>query len=607
MADLPPPVTDPALIQQLEAGGAAPNVAPADANTAAALDAMAAKGTPTRPFPDWDALFGNPQAQNAELASSTAALRSGPLGGIARGLRDPLDQGAALLTHAITSIAPAGSWLAKFGQGQQQNVAAANAAGEKDYAENWRNGQVPATDWSRMIGEAVATAPLAYAMPGAGAAGLLPRIASGAAAGAASGALQPVDASAPDFWEQTLRNVALGGAGGGVAPAVVGGISRAISPTVSPDVTTLMAAGVRPTPGQLLGPAANRLEEGATSLPLIGDFIKSGRAGAVRQFNEGAINQALAPIGETLEAPLGRGAINEMQTKIDDFYDALTPHLGISAVDPLTGGPSAAATQLNSDIGKILSASRFMPPDRATQLKNIIQAQIYDKMSPAGGMTGESWQEAKSELGRLATGYMNSITGDERQLGGALLQTQVAMRNALRTANPAAADQLGKADAAYAQMLRVNNAAGRPGADPGVFSPAQLQAATKAMDPSLRKHVFAAGDALMQNYAEAGKAILGNKVPDSGTPFRHAVQLATGALVGEHVPMVSEYALPAALGYGGLGALAGAVYSPLGRAAIAHAMTSRPSLAAPIAGLLRQFSPAASAAAPAAYGALAGP
>lgn len=448
-------------------------------------------------------------------------------------------------------------------------------------------------DWARMLGNVAATTPLAFAVPGATAPSLIARMASGAMAGGATGALQPTSEDKP-YWSQVAQNAGTGAGGGAIAPAALGALARIVSPNVNPDVATLMAQGVRPTPGQIMGGATNRWEEGISGIPLIGDFIKSGRARPVGQFNVGAINQVLSPIGEKLESNLGRDAIAEMQTKVGDFYDALTPHLGIPASSP-------GAAQLNTDLNHLFAMSGFMPPDRSQQFQNIVRGQILDRMSPGGGMTGESWQDAKSEMGKLAAQYLNSTSADERQLGGAFLQTQVAMRNALRLANPAAAAELGKADAAYGQMLRVNNAAARPGADPGIFTPAQLQAATKSMDPSLRKHVFAAGDALMQNYAEAGKSVLGNRVPDSGTPFRSLMALLGGSAVagmgGGHLGVSPGMAVGGALA----GTGAAAMYSPWGQALLAHMMTSRPDIAAPIGAGVRALSPAASAA----WGALA--
>ena len=87
--------------------------------------------------------------------------------------------------------------------------------------------------------------------------------------------------------------------------------------------------------------------------------------------------------------------------------------------------------------------------------------------------------------------------------------------------NPARAPELRAANEAFANALRVEGGAGKIGSDQGVFTPDHLLSSVRQLDPSLRKGTFARGDALMQDLGDAGKAVLGNKVPDSGTPFEN--------------------------------------------------------------------------------------
>ena len=68
----------------------------------------------------------------------------------------------------------------------------------------------------------------------------------------------------------------------------------------------------------------------------------------------------------------------------------------------------------------------------------------------------------------------------------------------------------------------------------------------------------------MQSYAEAGRSLLGDTVPDSGTPYRSLAALGAGTIgAGAFNPM-------AALGVAGAGAGLGAMYSPAGRAAMSY-------------------------------------
>jgi hypothetical protein len=79
------------------------------------------------------------------------------------------------------------------------------------------------------------------------------------------------------------------------------------------------------------------------------------------------------------------------------------------------------------------------------------------------------------------------------------------------------------------------------GAEEGIFSPAQLQSAVKAMDKSKDKGKFAKGEALMQDLSESAKTALGNKVPDSGTPYRAliAALAASGGAGAAGLPAVA--------------------------------------------------------------------
>src|SRR5687768_16875298 len=51
-------------------------------------------------------------------------LKAGPLGGLVRGMRDPIDQGAALLTRGLQAVAPES--LQPFAQRQVASVADTN-------------------------------------------------------------------------------------------------------------------------------------------------------------------------------------------------------------------------------------------------------------------------------------------------------------------------------------------------------------------------------------------------------------------------------------------------------------------------------------------------
>jgi hypothetical protein len=524
-------------------------------------------------------IFENPE-HTARMMNSIADSYKEQGKGFLRGLRDQIDGGAQLLTRGLEAIAPAGSAFESFMKGERERVEGINKQGEDEYQKDRGNSQAP--DIGRVAGNIIASAPVAAAVPGAAAEGLLARTGAGLVGGAATGALEPVkDTSKDDFWSQKGMQTAVGAGGGAVAPAVVGGASRVISPNASlptSQARQLMDAGVTPTPGQILGGGANRIEEAAQSVPLVGDAIKNARGRSVQDFNRATIDQALAPIGEKLnpDTPLGREAIGEMHDKVGAAYDKLLPKLQVQADQPFIG-----------NMRNLIQGAQTLTPDMAKKFDSTIQDVVLRKFSPNGGMTGQGFKDVESELGKLANNYSTSGTASERELGGALKQAQAEMRDLLMRSNPQHADELSRINQAFGNTLRVEGAAGRIGSDQGVFTPAQMLSSVRQLDPSMRKGSFARGEAPMQDLAEAGKAVLGNKVPDSGTPFR-SLAMAAPALGGLYLANPA-----AAIGTGAAGAAAMGAYTKPGVSLLASLLASRPSGAADVADLLRKGTPIA--------------
>lgn len=481
-----------------------------------------------------------------------------PAGDFLYGMRKPIDTGATLLARGLTAVAPEGSGFQQWAQGQQQETAQATQQAAEAYKAA-RYGSPPAFSLPRIAGEMVTTAPLAYAVPGSTSANLFARAASNAGGGALTSLLTgDPNASPTELGSEALTGAALGT----LAAPLTGASARVISPNTSPEVTRLMEAGVRPTPGQIMGGGVNRIEQALTSVPIVGDFIKSARARAGQQFNMGIYNEVLAPIGQTIEAAKpGREALVELGDKVSAAYNNVVPQAG-----------GQLDAQAITDINRLQQLGQFLGPGRDQQFNAMLNKYVTSKISPNGSMTGESFKEAESDLGKEAAAllYNRNSTSDERQLGGALREAQKTLRDWLGRTNSEIAGDLQNANAAYARLLRVENAAARQGEEPGVFSPAQFQAAVKAYSTNRQ---YARGQGLMQDLSDAGRSVLGPTVPDSGTPLRHAAQLGIGALAGHSagVPITPQM-LAAAAAAGGT---AGAIYNPVSQPLIAHLLASR--------------------------------
>jgi len=120
------------------------------------------------------------------------------------------------------------------------------------------------------------------------------------------------------------------------------------------------------------------------------------------------------------------------------------------------------------------------------------------------------------------------------------------MRQNLERINPRYAGELRQINSGWAMYARIRDAAAQRRTSGGVFTPSDLLGAVKKGDRSVSKGSFARGDALMQDFAEAGQQVLPSKIPDSGTAGR---SLASAAGLGYLSPKVLAGVAAASLPY----------------------------------------------------------
>jgi len=390
-----------------------------------------------------------------------------------------------------------------------------------------------------------------------------------------------------NFGEQKLGQLKAGALGGAVAGPVGNMLGRAISPTVNPQVALLQREGVTPTIGQIMGGGFRSAEEKLSSVPIFGAAINNGQRRANEQFNQAAWNRALEPLGEKLpKGMVGREAVQFVWDRKNQAYDN-----ALNAV-----GPIAMDRQLVSAMNAVKAGSG-LKPNVADELQGLIQANVFDR-ARNGYLTPEDLQGATAELRRKASGYISDPSFDNRELGQALQKAHEALLDAIsRQAPPGASAQLQAAKKAYANYVRAERAAGSPAAVDGIFSPAQLQAAVRAQDPT--RSGFARGTALMQDLSDAGKSVLAQKVPDSGTAGRAMAAAIPAALATGSVTLSPWLAigLPPALAYTATGQRAlsnlltgrqGAGYGLLSDAARRLAVPGGVALSPALQGLLNQ-------------------
>lgn len=288
----------------------------------------------------------------------------------------------------------------------------------------------------------------------------------------------------------------------------------------------LAQAGVRMTPGQVLsgapmiGRVFKGLEDAATSIPLLGSFISSGRTRSIESFNRAVANQVLEPIGETVGRGIAAGhdMVSEVESRLGNRYNTLLPNLQFV--------PDA---QLAADIRTIVNRDvAVLPQQQANQFLSIMRSRLGTP-ARSGVMDGQLYKTVESELRNIAKNYGKSSDAAQRDLGGAIGNVLTAMRDNLERSNPRYADELRQLNTGWAMYARMRAAAARRATSEGVFTPNDLLSAIKAQDSSVGKGAFARGDALMQTFAEAGQAVLPSKLPSSGTSERLAAMGAIGA------------------------------------------------------------------------------
>lgn len=512
------------------------------------------------------------QAIMAQRQQPAAAQQMSGTSRFAAGLVDSVQGGAQMLENAVRSISPAAverinalnNQLADFGI-----VGRLPAGGVQQQTKEREEAlQTEGIDWPRLAGNMLSPANLALASRLPAAATTAGRVAGGAALGAAAGGMMPNTGTGLD----KLSQMAAGAAGGALVPAGTAGIGRIISPaaSTSQQLATLRAEGVRPTVGQALGGIANKAEEKAISLPFMGDAIANARARAAGDLNAAVANRALAPIGEMAPAGMqGRELVAHVQSQLSDAYNNLLPKLTVKA-DPVF---SAEVQSLRNMV-----ASGSIDPNAGRAFNRILQNDVLGKFKGQQALTGQTMKAVESDLGQKIAQFGASTDADQRLVADALREVQSSLRSLVQRNNPAYAAELKAINSGWANFKRLERAASYVGAEDGVFSPANLQSAVKALDRSKDHGKFARGEALMQDLSDAGKSVLGSKVPNSGTADRLMSAGAIGAgLVNPLIP-------------GGLLAGAGLYSAPAQRALLA-AVASRPKAAQSIASLFNDTAP----------------
>jgi hypothetical protein len=398
--------------------------------------------------------------------------------------------------------------------------------------------------------------------------GTLKPIAADAAYGGAYG-LGSSDSLA-DVPGNVLTGVALSAGGGVLGRGTVKTLANIASPVASGAAKRLTDAGVTLTPGQILGDrggfvgkAAKGIEDRLAGFPVIGDVINSTRRQGVEDFNHAAINDALAPIDESLpqgHAHSGHDAIAYAQTAVSNAYDQALS--GMSAV------PDAA---FNADLRAVGKAAKGLSQDHRAAFNNILDTNVQPYFSGKKALDGADLQAIKQGLDKEIADYSaGNASPQDKKLAERLGDVRNAILGLAGRSDPASAGAFKKANEAFALLSRVQDAAAK--SKDGVFTPNQFRQAVTKRGYGTTTAKVARGDAPMQALSTDASMVLPNAVPDSGTAGRVALAAATHATGGALLGAGEGYregglagAVPGAL-------LGGALFSRPGAKAIQYAL-----------------------------------
>lgn len=335
--------------------------------------------------------------------------------------------------------------------------------------------------------------------------------------------------------EGAVQGAALGAAGGGLAQV---GLDRFARAAQNPSAARqLSREGVSLTPGQMLegtpvvGEAIRKLEDSVTGvLP----FVQSARNRGVDSLNVAAYNRALAPIGEQMPrgAKVGHEGIDHVQRRLGQAYDEILPSVSAQLDQPLYD-------QLAGILDK---AAGEMEPERVRQLAQVFQNRVFRNVDQSDAtLTGQQFKQIESELGALARQRLNAQDPSVAAFGEAVSDIQGALRDMVARQNPAQAQRIQSINEGYANLVRLERAAGSSAADGrgGVFLPGELSTAVRQ---GASRAQLGRGDALMQDLATNARQVLPNTIGDSGTVSR-----GVGAALVAGTAIAPKIALPAAV------------------------------------------------------------
>lgn len=321
----------------------------------------------------------------------------------------------------------------------------------------------------------------------------------------------------------------LEGAGWGAVGGIAGGeIGRRGMSAIGSGLRGVQNEGARVlrdrdiplTIGQMLGGASKTREDRLAGFGGVGDKINARRRGGIREFNRAAFDEGVAPLGEVRLGQVGEDGVSAMRQAVSGSGGAYDQALnGVSLVpdQPFASSVAAALAQGSSlpRVGPEFGAfvDRSIAPHFDAPNGQIDGRQVQDILQQVRGA-----DFGTDSMGNLASGSARDIEGAVMDLAG---------RQA-----PGSMEALGNANTAYRNLNILADATGKGMNTGGIFTPAQLGAASRANTTKFGGRIAAATpDRPFFELQRAGQDVLPSQIPDSGTAGRVEANGGIGAAV----------------------------------------------------------------------------
>jgi hypothetical protein len=253
--------------------------------------------------------------------------------------------------------------------------------------------------------------------------------------------------------------------------------------------------GVLLTPGQVAGGSFKDIESFAASVPLVGSYISDAKERALYSFNKGVINKALAKVGEKLpEDVIGRDAVQTVNEIVDQKYTDVLSKMSFKLDFPTYTGLLKSTKIPSSSVDRV-------------RVKDELDSIIFSRLPKEGPISGETYKQIESQL-RQRAAQLNRGTVSDQDVGAALREASVSLKDGLRKQNPKYTSELRRIDSAYGDISVMKTAAANTGAENGVFTPRQYKTAVRQSDVTKKKTQFAAGTARGQDVAEDAVSVM---------------------------------------------------------------------------------------------------